>query len=269
MTDDMAGRPEERRYTAVIVDDEGGALRGLKLALARIGGIDVKGEFRDPAVALRRVPELDPDVVFLDLRMPGLSGMELLERLFEPEGPDFVIVTAHDDQALRAFEFAAVDYVLKPYSDERLRAAVERVIERRTNRAARASLRQLREMLEVGAGARKRSADGRGARFVTVPEGERVRLIPIDEILWLEADRNHVVIHTSSKTHRIRSSLTGLVEDLDPGRFARVHRSHAVQIDAVKEIQPWFSGDYLAILHDGTELRVSRRYKNAVLKRFL
>jgi two-component system LytT family response regulator len=267
-----AGGPpvsEARRLAAVIVDDESGARRGLKLALARVGGVEVRGEFRDPLTALQRIPELDPDVVFLDLRMPGLSGMELLERLSQRDGPDFVIVTAHDDQALRAFELAAVDYVLKPYSDERLGAAVERVVERWTSREARASLRQLRDVLGNGAGRTTPRSGAQSARFVTVPEGDRVRLVPVAEVHWLEADRNHVVIHTTARTYRIRASLAGVLEGLGKGRFARVHRSHAVQIDAVREIQPWFSGDYLAILRDGTELRVSRRYKDAILKQFL
>jgi two-component system LytT family response regulator len=91
----------------------------------------------------------------------------------------------------------------------------------------------------------------------------------VAEVHWLEADRNHVVIHTTARTYRIRASLAGVLEGLGKGRFARVHRSQAVQIDAVREIQPWFSGDYLAILRDGTELRVSRRYKDAILKQFL
>jgi two-component system LytT family response regulator len=256
----------------VIIDDQVSARRGIALVLEGVPGLEVIAEFSDADAALDGLGSLAPDVAFVDIRMPGLSGLDLVRRAGRV-ATEFVFVTAYDDHAVAAFDLAAADYVLKPFTDERLIGAAERALVRvRTRRWTRA-LDRLGVALEDGGTASPLGAatEDRGSepRYVTVSEGDRIRLVPIAEITHLKADRNHVCVVTAAGGHMVRSTLRELLRSLATGRFIQIHRSHAVNIDAVKEIQPWFNGDYIALMRGGEKLRVSRRYKAAILRRVL
>lgn len=253
---------DDRTIRVVIVDDEPLARDAVRLALERAPGVTVVAECGDGEAAVGAIRAHAPDLVFLDVQMPGLDGFGVIERIGADRMPGVVFVTAYDEHALRAFEVHALDYVLKPFDDARfgdvLAHARRRLVEERQGETARA----LAAVLQEGAG----TDGGPWARRIMVEEDERLRFVPVEAIDYLEADANYVRIHAGGDEHRIRSSLSGLLERLDPRQFIRIHRSTAVNVDRIGEIQPWFGGDYLAILRDGRQLRVSRRYRAGLLR---
>lgn len=248
-------------FRAVIIDDQASARRGIALVLETLSDVELVGEFGDAESALARLDLVAPDIAFVDIRMPGLSGLELLQRV-AGRHMEVVLVTAHDQHAVTAFDLSAADYVLKPFTDERLITATLRAKQRiRNHRMAREAALESEPPGRVA---------GRGEpRYVSVREDDRIHLVPVSEIVCLKADGNDVRIVTGDGEHAVRSTLKGMLRKLGAGRFIRIHRSHAVNIDAVREIQPWFSGDYLAIMRSGEKLRISRRYKDAILQRVL
>lgn len=258
----------------LIVDDEPLARDTVRDALKGEEDMRIVAECGDGEEAVAAVREHGPDLVFLDIRMPGLSGFEVLGEL-DGATPDIVFVTAHDEHALRAFEVNAVDYLLKPFTDERFRETMRRVRERSSGSVA-ASPRQLRRLLRrLEAGRDASPAEtaeptegpvGEYARRFMVRSGERIRFVGADEIDWFEADGNYVVLHVGEEDHRVRATLSGMEEQLDPADFVRVHRSAIVNLDSVREVQPWFSGDYVAILTTGDRVKVSRTYRDTLLR---
>lgn len=265
-------------YRAVVIDDQKTARRGIALAIEAVEEVDVVAEFSGGEAALEGLRSTEPDLVFVDVSMDTISGLDLVRRVELDAPAAFIFVTAYDEHAVAAFDVEAVDFVTKPFTDERLITATRRGIERLRAVRSRAALEGLRETLgeptaergpdRVGSarGGRRRYGE---PRYVTVRRDDRIRLVPLSEISWVEADRSRVRLHTGSEQHVVRTGLARMLDSLGTGRFIRVHRSHAVNIDAVREIQPWFNGDYLAIMRDGEKLRISRRYKDAILKRVL
>ena len=279
----------------LIVDDEPLARDCMRLALCHAADVQIVGECGDGASAVDAIRQHSPDIVFLDVQMPGLDGFAVLEQIDTPSMPVVVFVTAFDSHAIRAFEVHALDYVLKPFPDERLLAALERaqtaVQERRNGELGR-RLAEFVQAWQAGSFTRlptppggvaprptlsESSADldasgddvpdsvepARGGaasyigRFAVRSDG-RVRFVPAVDVDWIEADGNYMVLHVGDAQHRLRASLAGLTEGLDPKRFVRIHRSVIVNIERIREVQPWFGGDYIAILKTGAKLRVSR-----------
>lgn len=247
----------------VIVDDEPLARDALRLALKREADVAVVAECGDGEAAVEAIQAHEPDLVFLDVQMPGLDGFDVIERIGVGRMPGVVFVTAYDAHAVRAFEVHALDYVLKPFDDERLADVLAH---------ARARLAQERggEMAQALAALLRESAGSGGrpdhARRIMVQHDERLRFVPVDAIDYLEADGNYVRIHAGAEAHRIRATLTGLLGQLDPRQFIRIHRSTVVNVSRIREIQPWFGGDYVALLGDGRKLKVSRRYRDGLLR---
>lgn len=251
----------------VIVEDEPLVRRDLELLLAAEPEVDLVGAFGDGREALERIPALAPDLLLLDVRMPGLDGFALLEALPADAYGGVVFVSAFDEFALRAFEVAAVDYLLKPVDAERLGRALERARERLELRGSGVSADRIRELAQLFESARAGEAVSPrqgSARKLILRETSRIRIVPVETIRWIEADRNYAVLHTGEGRFSLRSSLADLVERLDPRRFVRIHRSTIVAIDQVKELRPGFRGEYRVELKDGTQLRLSRRYRGAV-----
>jgi len=219
---------------ALIVDDEPLARRGVRQLLAPYADIVVVGECRDGSEAVRSLATLKPDLVFLDVQMPGLDGMGVVRIHGAEHMPVTVFVTAHDEFAVRAFEAQALDYLVKPLSEVRFRATIARVRER------------LRS-----AGARTR---------IAVPSEDGELLLDAGDIDWIEAQDYHAGIHAGGKRYRVRQSLSALEARLDPSRFVRVHRSAIVRLDQVREWRgPDSGGEAIVVLRDGKELPVSRR----------
>lgn len=238
----------------LVVDDEPLARAGLRAILSEERDVAVVGESASGADAIAAIEELAPDVVFLDIALPDLDGFDVLARVRPECRPAIVFVTAHSDQALRAFETRALDYVTKPIRRERVREAV-----------ARARERVRLERLDRQPPALAVSAPLPDGPLALRIDG-RVQLIDPQSIDWIAADDDHIVVHSGDTTWRARETLREAGRRLDPSRFVQIHRSTVVRLAAVRELQPWFHGDYIAILHSGEKLRLSRSYRDSVAR---
>lgn len=246
---------------ALIVDDEPLAREGLRILVERETDLELVGEADDADSAVRQILELRPDLVLLDVQMPGADGFEVLRRVADQHLPAVVFVSAHDHFALRAFEVHAVDYLLKPPSAARLGEALRRVREaaRDDNEAGPTALRNLLESQSTPATVPMR-------RFV-VRDRHRYLLIAAAEVVHIEAAGNYAEIHARGTTFLVRETMSELERQLDPAQFARIHRSSIVSIEHVAEITPDGGGDFLVGLADGTELRMTRSYRDRLLPR--
>lgn len=269
----------------LIVDDEVLARQRVRRLLQNEADVEVVGEAGTGREAVRMINELSPDLVCLDVQMPELDGFGVLQELDGGAVPMVLFVTAYDEHAQRAFDVHAVDYVLKPVDADRFRAAFDRA---RTQRAHAAAAERLGELLATvrrladGGGdkgdgnvlagvaaataAANGASNGRYASRILVKHDGRMFFVKTTEIDWIEADRNYVKLHVGKAAHTIRDRISHLEETLDPRLFARIHRSTIVNLNRVREMQQWFSGDYVVILEDGTRLRLSRHYRDRVEK---
>jgi two-component system LytT family response regulator len=242
----------------LVVDDEKPARTRLLELLEKEQDIEIAGVGRDGREAVQLIRGNAPDLLFLDIQMPGLDGFGVLAEVGPEQMPVTVFVTAYDKYAIRAFEAHALDYLLKPFSDERFEAALERArLYIRTHRAS-----ELGEHLARLLAGQIVSEPGSGnlERLVIKSSG-RVTFLEIDEIDWIEAAGVYVYLHAGPKTHLYRATIGQLQERLDPKRFVRVHRSAAVNTDRIRELHPRTHGDYTVVLKDGTELTLSRKYR--------
>jgi two-component system LytT family response regulator len=253
----------DRVLRVLIVDDEPLSRDRLRAALAKIDGVDVMGECPDGGAAVAAIRRNPPDLVLLDVQMPGLDGFGVIEAVSAASMPPVIFVTAFDEFAVRAFEVHALDYLLKPFDDERLQSAIARATTGRDEVASLAA--RLRDLLAERAG-RPDAASSGYARRLMVRRGETVHYVPLEEVDWIEAANNYVRLHGASGTHLVRLTLRELLTRLDPAVFVQIHRSTIVRFSAIKEIHPWAGGDYIARLHSGHELRISRTFREEVLR---
>ncbi len=275
----------------LIVDDEALARQRVRRLLQVEADVEVVGEAETGRDAVRMIRDLQPDLVCLDVQMPELDGFGVLQALEGERVPMVLFVTAYDEHAQRAFDVHAVDYVLKPVDADRFRAAFQRA---RTQRAHAVAAERLGELLATvrrisdggapgdrvadasgnfngafaaaGNSANANVANGRFASRILVKQDGRMFFVKTTEIDWIEADRNYVRLHVGTVAHTIRERISHLEETLDPRLFARIHRSTIVNLNRVREMQQWFSGDYVVILEDATRLRLSRHYRDRVEK---
>ena len=255
------------RIRALIVDDEVNAREGVRTLLSKDPEIEVVGECGDGRAAVEGIERLAPDLVLLDVQMPHGNRFEVLAALDLERPPILIFVTAWDSYALQAFEVSALDYLLKPFSDERFYQALARAKdqhrERRTAEFGRRLL-ALAEHCRRGEPVRADAdaAQGRGplGRFLIKAGGE-INFVPAEEVDWLEAVGYYTKIHAGPKSYLLRGNLGSLEARLDPTRFARIHRSTVVNLGSVRRMKDWFGGERLVVLRDGTELKVSRRYR--------
>jgi len=239
---------------ALIVDDEAPARDKLRRWLAEHADITIAGESIDGLAAAAAIATLKPDVVFLDIQMPGLSGLEVASQLEPADAPLLVFVTAFDEHAIKAFDLNAIDYLLKPYDKDRLRKTLERLRLRNGGTAPSQAIHTARA--QVGSSDR-----------LLVPERDSLKLIDALAIHWLEADDNYVHVHTAGATYLLRRTLTDLLAQLGEQRFARIHKSAAVNLAEVAALSPLFKGDHEVKLRSGATLRLSRRFKDALFAR--
>jgi len=243
--------------SAIIVDDEPIARHALARLLREQPDIEIIGEYGDGASALAAIRAHSPDLVFLDIQMPELSGLEVAAQL-GAHLPATVFVTAYEQYAVRAFEANALDYLVKPFSRERFAQTLQRARER-LSRGAHDPAR-IAEALEA-----LRRRDDYLER-VPVRIDERVVLLAVEDIVWIRANRNTVELHLADATHELRQTMTTLAAQLDPRRFARVHRSAIVNLQRVREIHPWFNGHHVLTLDTGQQLRMSRYQHEAFMR---
>ena len=241
----------------LIVDDEELARQRIRRLLASENDVEVIGEACDGTQAVEAIRSLVPDLIFLDVQMPEVDGFAVLERLRPEPAPAVVFVTAHDDYAVRAFEVHAVDYLRKPFDAARFREAFSRARRRLAGADAEERARRLDALLTQVEAHPPRSRE----RLMVRSDG-RLYFVRIDDIDCVEAAGNYVKLHVGRDTHLMRETMAGIEKLLDPSRFLRIHRSAIVNLDRVREMQPWFSGEYTVILRDGTQLRLSRVYRD-------
>lgn len=258
------------KLRTLIVDDEALARRGLRLRLQKHPRIEIVAECQNGREALAAVAEHQADLVFLDIQMPGMDGFEVVRRLQGDAMPMVVFVTAFDHYALEAFEVHAVDYVLKPVDEERLAVAVERVLERFAQRHTEGEKQRLIELVAKITGeavgrieglAAEGAARGAGERLV-IKDGAAIHRVPWEQIEWIDAAGDYMCIHAAGATHVTRATMKELEAELDPRRFARIHRSTLVNVDRVEKIAPLENGKYQICLDGGQKLTMSRGYRD-------
>jgi two-component system LytT family response regulator len=239
-----------------VADDEPPARETLRLLLWTTADFEIVAECGHGQDATDQVRLHRPHVIFLDVQMPGMDGFEVLCELGPSAVPAVVFVTAYDRYALQAFETHALDYLLKPFSDERFTAVLDRV---------RARLRE-RSFASVGERLARLIAERSAPATIVVRDGGRTLVIPHEEIVWIEAEDYYVRVHTRERRALVRESLRALTASLDPARFVRVHRSAIVNVGWIREVEPLASGDQRIVLAEGTELRVSRTYRAELVR---
>lgn len=245
------------RVRAAIVEDEPLARDLLRTLLAGRGEIELVAEHASGVAALPALRREPVDLLFLDVRMPEMDGFQLLGALEPDLLPAVVFITAHDEYALRAFEVAAVDYLQKPVDEQRFHEALDRALDRLHSRAWRQDLGRLLAMVE-------RIQPERHLERLPIRRDDRILLLPVADVYWLESSRNDVLVHTASQTYAIRDTLSQLARALDPTRFSRISRSAIVNIDQIVEIQPWFHGDYVVVLENGARIQSTRSFRSGI-----
>ena len=240
------------RMRALIVDDEAVARRRIRRLLASEHDIVIAGECGDGGSAVEAIAREMPDLVFLDVQMPNLDGFGVVSALEPAALPAIVFVTAFDQYALRAFDIHAIDYLLKPYTADRFRLAVQRARERIERRGLDAGLTSLAHALRE---------TRQYATRLPVRTGGKIVLVDLRLVDWIDAADNYVRLHVGSREYLHRETLAGLEKQLDPDRFARIHRSTIVQIDRIVELHPASHGDMDVVLRSGTTLTLSRTWR--------
>jgi two-component system LytT family response regulator len=245
----------------LIVDDEPPARERIRALLADESDIAIAGECESGLAAVESIKNLDPDLVFLDVQMPGLDGFGVVDALGDSL-PVLVFVTAYDAYAVRAFEVHALDYLLKPFDRERFRATLDRA---RTALSERSPGNQL-----AGEAAPIGEADAGKAplRRLLAKRDGRLIVLKAAEIDWIESSANYASLHVGKETYLVRETMQSLEGRLDPAQFLRIHRSTIVNLDRVQEIEPYFHGDYIVRLADGQRLTLSRTYRDRLQKHF-
>jgi two-component system LytT family response regulator len=248
----------DNKIRTLIVDDEPLAREGVRLHLEDHPDFEVVGECGSGEEAVRKIEAEDPDLVFLDVQMPGLDGFGVLETVGVERLPAVVFVTAYDQFALRAFEAYALDYLLKPFEAERFAKALDRVRMQLRAQSQNAIDEKLRNLL-ASLGTKEHYLE----RLVARTSG-KILIIRVQDVDWIEAAANYVRVHIGPKQFLVRETMTNLESRLDPEKFLRIHRSIIVRKDRIKELEPLFQGDYSVVLHDGTRLTSSRGYREKI-----
>ena len=244
-----------RRIRALVVDDEPLAREMIREMLADDSDVEVVAECVNGREAVDAIRSLRPDLVFLDIQMPELGGFEVLASFERESTPYVIFVTAYDQYAVRAFEVHAFDYLLKPFDRERFDAAWQRVkTQIQTDQSGEREQHILALLEELKSGPRH-------LERLVIKNGGRVFFLNVQDIYCIESEGNYVRVYDNQKGYLLRETISNLEEQLDPKQFRRIHRSAIVKIDRIKEMQPWFHGEYRIIMENGKELTLSRNYR--------
>jgi two-component system, LytTR family, response regulator len=258
----------------LVADDEPLVRRRLARLLRAEPNVELVAECKGGRSAVEQIRALSPDLVFLDIQMPDLDGFGVIAEVGVDAMPSVVFITAFDQYAIRAFEVHALDYLLKPFDTQRFHGTVARA--RTQLRKARDEAspgedrlrRLLAEVLQRDSGTAPKKAPQYFERVAVKTDGA-TRVMQIAEVDWFETDGNYVRLHVGRNSYLIRSTANRLQEELDPSRFARIHRRYLVNLDRVVGLEPWFAGDAVVLMRDGTKLRLSRNFREAFLAKML
>ena len=243
------------KLCTLIVDDELLSRKKIRAFLQEYPEFQIVGECADGEQAVAEIRTHKPDLIFLDVQIPGRNGFEVLDCLEDKCAPAVIFVTAFDKYAVRAFEVRALDYLLKPFNKARFAEALKRFHER----GARLSGTERKE--ELKAVLREIQRESRESERIVVKSGSRTIFLRKGSIEWIEAQGDYVKLHSGKESHLLRETMSALSDRLDPGRFVRIHRSRIVNLDYIREIRPLWGGDCTVLMRDGTELTMSRTYR--------
>lgn len=239
----------------LLVDDEPLARAMMREMLQGDSQIEIVGESVNGREALEAIRNHAPDLLFLDVQMPELGGFEVLASLDQGKVPYVIFVTAYDQYAVRAFEVHALDYLLKPFDQERFNISWQRARARILRERNGMDQRILALLEDLKAG-------NKYLERLVIKAGGRIYFLDTNDIDWIEAEGNYVSVHSGKKAHLLRETISSLESQLDPKKFVRIHRSSIVRIASIRELQPWFHGEYRVNLHNGTQLALSRNYRD-------
>jgi two-component system LytT family response regulator len=252
----------DMKLRTLIVDDESLARDKIRAFLEEYPEFEVIGECEDGMQTTTAILAHRPDVIFLDVEIPGKNGIELLDSLPPDFQPAIVFVTAFDKYAVRAFEAQALDYLLKPFNKTRFAQAVRRLHERTTQP------NHARHGEELKVALREVRREAQDCERIVVRSGARIIFLRTSMIEWIEAEGDYVMVHAGKANHLVRETMMTMAGRLDPSRFVRIHRSAIVNLDFIQELRPLWGGDYRVLLRDGTQLTLSRNYRSALRARF-
>lgn len=249
------------KIRTLIVDDEAMARDRILGLLSQEQDVEVIGQCSDGQQAISAIQQLSPELVFLDVQMPAVDGFGVIRQVGAERMPMVVFVTAYDEYALQAFEVHALDYLLKPFGRDRLQQCLDHARHQRDRRRAGDLGKSLLALVQDFRPEQKKQD-----RLV-VKSGGRVFFVRTDEIDWIEAAGNYVRLHMKDQSHLFRETMNQMESRLDPQRFFRIHRSRIVNTERIKELQPWFNGEYVVLLQNGAQLRLSRSYREKLEER--
>jgi two-component system LytT family response regulator len=248
----------------IIVDDEDLARRGIRALLARAADVEVIAECGNAREAIEAMRADPPDLVFLDVQMPGKSGFDVIEAIGAPHCPYIVFVTAHDDFAIRAFDVHALDYLLKPLNEHRFAAALERVRKAMAGAEERSIGRRLARLAATLGHVTDHSTAPVPPDRIPVKTGGRVVVIRIADVDWVKAEHDYVSLYVGEKSWLVRETIASIESRFAGAGLVRIHRSTLVNIDRVRELRPLDKGEFQVILHNGAELKLSRNFRAAL-----
>jgi two-component system, LytTR family, response regulator len=257
----------------ILVDDEPLAIQGLKLRLERHEDVEIIETCSNGREAIRAIKTHKPDLVFLDIQMPGFDGFSVVQGLMEVEPPLFVFVTAYSDHALRAFEAQAVDYLMKPVDEDRLADTLDRVRQRLAEKRGVEEVGRLKEVLAEVApdsvdvdGVEDAHSSNRYEKLINIKDRGQIFRVDVDTIEKIDAAGDYMCIYTGDNTLILRETMKDLEKRLDPRRFQRVHRSTIVNLDLVRQVKPHTNGECFLVLDSGSQVKVSRSYRDVVAR---
>ena len=258
----------------ILVDDEKLAIQGLQIRLEKFDDIEIVDSCRNGREAIRKIKTLKPDLVFLDIQMPGFDGFSVVQGIMEIEPPLFIFVTAYSEHAVRAFEAEAIDYLVKPVEEDRLADAIHRVRKRRSEKRGGAELEKLKNVLSVVAPDAMASMDdseepasaNRYEKLINVKDRGQIFRVDVDTIERIDAAGDYMCIYTADNSLILRETMKDLEKRLDPRNFQRVHRSTIVNLSQVREVKPHTNGECFLVLGSGAQVKVSRSYRDVVAR---
>ena len=258
------------KINALIVDDEPHAREGIRIRLKEYPNICIVGECSSGMEAVKSIIELRPDLLFLDIQMPGMNGFQVLQKAEVQPMPIIIFVTAYDKHAIKAFEYHALDYLLKPISEDRFRNAIQVVLAEANHRNFELYAKKLKSVVDDYLDITKKESKEQNALVtqknylsrLLIKSKDTVSVIPVHEIDWIESAGDYVYVHLNSKKHLVRETLITLEKNLDPQQFVRIHRSSIVNVEKIKNLRSNESGDYDVFLSTGIKLKLSRTYRD-------